>query len=123
MVFEFNKRSRKFEFLKVPSVGPQGPKRLLVSLLLSMAVCLPTVASGPSLFPGDTISVRLTDSLDTGRNRTGDRFQAVMDRDVEANGLVVIPKGAALQGVLKEVISSGRLRRRSELTLEIQTVE
>jgi len=114
---------KSFEFLNVPSVGPSGPKRLLVSLLLSMAVCVPATAGGPSLLPGDTITVRLTDSIDSGRNRTGDRFQAVVDRNIESNGLVVIPKGAVVQGLLKEVVSSGRLKRRSELTLDFDTIE
>jgi len=114
---------KNFEFLSVPSVGPRGPKRLLVSLLLSAAVCVPATASGPSIFPGDTIAVRLTDSIDSGRNRTGDKFQAVVDRNIETNGLVVIPRGAVVQGVLKEVVSSGRLRRRSELTLDVESIE
>jgi hypothetical protein len=88
-----------------------------------MALCLSAMAGGPSLFPGDTIAVRLTDSIDSGRNRTGDRFQAVVDRNIETNGLVVIPKGTVVQGVLKEVVSSGRLRRRSELTFDLESVE
>ena len=113
----------KFEFMQVPSVGPKGPKRLLVSLLLSMAVCLPLLAGGPSILQGDTISVRLTESIDSGRNRTGDRFQAVVDRNVETHGLVVIPQGSVVQGVLKEVVSSGRLRRRAELTMDFDTIE
>jgi len=111
------------QFRQVPSVGPKGPERMLVSLFLSMAVCLSSaMAVGPSLFPGETIPVRLTDALNTAKNRTGDRFEAVVDRDIEANGQVVIPRGAAVQGVLKEVVSSGRLRRRSEITLEIDTI-
>jgi hypothetical protein len=123
MSIAFHSSVPKSGFYKVPSVGPKGPKRLLVSLFLSMAVCLPVKAGGPSLFQGDTITIRLTDSLDTGRNRTGDRFEAVVDRDVEANGAVIVPKGAVVHGNLKEVISSGRLKRRAELTIEISTVE
>jgi hypothetical protein len=96
---------------------------MLVSLFLSMTVCLSSaMAGGPSLFPGDTIQVRLTSALDTAKNRTGDRFEAVVDRDIESNGRVVIPRGAAVEGVLKDVVSSGRLKRRSEMTLEIDTV-
>jgi len=115
--------SRQFKFVQVPSVGPKGPKRLLVSLLLSMAVCLPAMAGGPSLFPGDRVAVRLTESVNTGKNRSGDRFQAVVDHNVVVNGLVVIPQGAVVQGVLSEVVSSGRLRRRSEVTLGLETME
>lgn len=112
----------QFEFLKVPSVGPFGPQRLLVFLFLSMAVCLPAMGGGPSLFLGDKIAVRLNDSVNTGRNRTGDRFQGVIDHNVEVDGLVAIPRGAVIQGVLKNVVSSGRLRRRSEVTFEIEAV-
>jgi len=95
---------------------------MLVSLILSMTVCLSLMADGPSLFPGDPIQVRLTDALNTAKNRTGDRFTAVVDRDVESSGQVVIPRGSEVQGVLKEVVSSGRLKRRSEITMEIDTV-
>jgi hypothetical protein len=123
MSIAFHSGGRKSGYYKVPSVGPKGPKRLLVSLFLSMAVCLPAKAGGPSLFQGDTITVRLTQALDSGRNHTGDRFDAVVDRDVEANGAVIIPKGSLVHGDLKEVISSGRLKRRAELTIEISTVE
>ena len=67
--------------------------------------------------------MRLSDSVNTGRNRTGDRFQAVVDHNVEVNGLVILPRGAVVQGVLRNVVSSGRLRRRAEATLELETVE
>lgn len=96
---------------------------MLVSLFLSMTVCLPAMAGGPSLFPGDRIAVRLSESVNTAKNRTGDRFHAVVDHDVEVNGLIAIPRGSLVQGVLKNVVSSGRLRRRSEVTMEIDTVE
>ena len=114
---------KQFDSLQVPSVGPFGPQRLLVTLLLSMTVCQLATAGGPSLFPGDKIAVRLSEAINTGRNHTGDRFTAVVDHNVEFNGLVALPKGAVVQGVLKTVVSSGRLRRRSEVTLEIETVE
>ena len=118
-----NTSSQEFEFVSVPSVGSKGPKRLLVSLILSTTVCQLATAGGPSLFPGDSIAVRLSGAVNTAKNRTGDRFQGVVDHNVEVNGLVAIPKGAVVQGVLKNVVSSGRLRRRSEVTLEIDTVE
>jgi hypothetical protein len=118
-----NTRAKLLGLATIPSVGPNGPQRLLLSIFLSMAVCLSATASGPSIFPGDTIGIRLTDSLDTGKNRTGDRFQAVVDRDIESNGLVLIPKGTVVEGTLREVVSSGRLKRRAEMTLELNAVD
>lgn len=114
---------QQFKFLPVPSVGPSGPKRLLVSLILGMAVCPLAMAGGPSLFSGDRIAVRLNEALNTAKNRSGDRFHATVDHNIEVNGLVVVPKGAVVGGVLKNVVSSGRLRRRSEATLELESIE
>ena len=109
--------------LQVPSVGPHGPNPLLASLFLSTTVCLTVMAGGPSLFPGDAIQVRLSEPLNTGKNHTGDRFHAVIDHAVEVNGLVAIPRGAVIEGTLTNVVSSGRLRRRAEVTLELDTIE
>lgn len=112
----------QFEFLKVPSVGPFGPQRLLVFLFLSMAVCLPAMGGGPSLFLGDKIAVRLNDAINTGRNKSGDRFKGVVDHNIEVDGLVAIPRGAVVEGVLRNIVSSGRLRRRAEVTFELEAV-
>ena len=109
-------------FLPLPSLGPIGPKRLLVSLLLSMAVCAPVKGAGPSLFPGDKVAVRLNEPINSGKNRIGDRFHATIDQNVELNGLVILPKGAVVEGTLTNVVSSGRLRRRAEVTLEVESV-
>lgn len=112
----------QFEFLKVPSVGPFGPQRLLVFLFLSMAVCLPAMGGGPSLFLDDKIPVRLNDSINTGRNKAGEPFKGVIDHNVEVDGLVAIPGGSVIEGVLRNVVSSARLRRRAEVTFEIEAI-
>ena len=109
---------------QVPSVG-LWPNRLLVSLLLSMAVCLPAVGDGPSLFlpAGTTMQVRVTTALDSAKNQSGDRFVSVLERDVERDGVMLIPRGSTVQGVLRSVTPSGRIRGRAAMMLELSSVE
>jgi hypothetical protein len=111
-------------FRKVPSVGPSGPNRLLVSLLLSMAVCLPVLGDGPSLFlTGGTIQVRLTTPLDSAKSQAGEVFLASVDRDVERDGKIVVPRGATVHGVVRSATPSGHISGRSAMTLELESVE
>lgn len=106
-----------------PSCGSKGPLRSLVTLLLSMTVWFPAHGAGPSLFPGESITIRTTEAINTGKNHSGDHFRAVVDRDIEVKGLIAIPRGSIVNGTLKTVVSSGRLRRRAELTMELDSIE
>ena len=73
------------------------------------AVALLAFASAGSLFaqrralilPDNTdLIIRLTDTLDSGRNQTGDQFEAVVDQDYVADGRVQIPVGSQVVGLL-----------------------
>jgi len=68
---------------------------------------------------GAQISVRLQESLSSGVNRTGDRFQAILDKDIVENGLVVAPRGSAVDGKLTNVVQSGRVEGRAAMALEL----
>ena len=113
--------------LRVPSIGrPCGPTRLLVSILLSMAVCLPLMADGPSLFASGTtgtLQVRIATTLDTAKNRAGDRFTATLDRGIERDGRVLISPGATVRGIIRSVTHSGHVSARAAIILELESVE
>ena len=47
---------------------------------------------------GTLLHVRLAETLDTRRNRTGDRFKATLDSPVTLNDQIVIPKNASFSG-------------------------
>ncbi|MBI2816179.1 MAG: hypothetical protein HYX72_04485 [Acidobacteria bacterium] len=86
------------------------------ALLLSAAVARTASMTIPA---GATISVRMTDVLDSKTNRNGETFRATVDAPVMMNGTVVIPKGAEAIGRITDVEPSRRLRGRAMLTVEL----
>lgn len=66
---------------------------------------------------GTRIVVRMIDSVDSDKNRVGDKFAATLDEPLYANDLIVAPRGTYIYGRLDEVRQSGQLSGRSELRL------
>ena len=66
---------------------------------------------------GTQISVRTIDSIDSTKNRVGDRFQASREVPLSVDGKVVVPKGADVYGRLEEAKTSGTFTGKSELRL------
>lgn len=71
---------------------------------------------------GTSIRISMIDSVDSSRNRVGDRFRASLDADLVADGILVAPRGADVYGRLIEVREAGRLTGRSELALELTDI-
>jgi len=77
-------------------------------------------ASGTVTVPAGTrILVRMIDSVDSEKNRIGDRFRASLEQDLIANGVVVAPRGADVYGRLAEAKEAGHIAGKSELKLEL----
>lgn len=76
-------------------------------------------AGGSSLYPGDTLAIRVTQELNSGRNSAGTRFQGTVETAVVQNGKELIPKGALVDGYIHEAATSGRATGRSELQLHL----
>jgi hypothetical protein len=73
---------------------------------------------------GTLFEVRLAESLNTKRNRTGDRFRATLDTPiVTENGAEIIPRGANFSGRVDTSKASGRLKGRAVMTLELDSFE
>src|SRR5271165_4427753 len=68
---------------------------------------------------GTRISVRTIDSIDSTKNRVGDRFEASLEEPLWIDGNVVVPKGAAIYGRLEESKETGTFTGRSEVRLEL----
>ncbi|HEY6251709.1 MAG TPA: hypothetical protein VI685_17255 [Candidatus Angelobacter sp.] len=68
---------------------------------------------------GTRIVVRTIDSIDSDKNRVGDRFAATLDEPLYVNDLVVAPRGTNVYGRLEEVKQSGQLSGRSQLRLAL----
>ena len=68
---------------------------------------------------GASIGVRLGETLDTHKNRAGDRFLATLDEPLVVDGKIVVPKGASFTGRVDECKPSGRLKGRAVLSLSL----
>jgi hypothetical protein len=98
--------------------------RLAIPALVSMALLAPPAAISPKVqIPaGTVVRVRMEQTLDTARNRAGDRFTADLTEPVRVNGKLVLPKGARFRGRVTEGRPSGRLRGRASLAVVLDSV-
>ena len=71
---------------------------------------------------GTRLLVRMIDSVDSSRNHVGDRFRASLETNLEADGVIVAPRGTELVGRLAEVKDAGRLSGHSDLKLELTDI-
>ena len=71
---------------------------------------------------GSFFSVRMVDSIDSRRSRTGDEFAATLDVPVVVNNHVVLPRHSDAKVRLVQASSAGRVSGRSELKVELVSV-
>ena len=87
----------------------------------------PNYGRGPlnaiSIPAGTVLDVRLEQTLDTKRNRPGDRFTASVRRPIILDGRTIIPKGTIFTGHLTESKASGRFKGRAVLGLSLDSFE
>jgi hypothetical protein len=76
-------------------------------------------SSSVTIPAGTRISVRTIDSIDSTRNRVGDRFQASLEEPLWLDGNIVVPKGADVYGRLDESKETGTFAGRSQLKLQL----
>ena len=61
----------------------------------------------------------MIDSIDSDKNKVGDKFQASLDQALYVNQALVAPKGADVYGRLEEAREAGRLTGKSQLKLTL----
>jgi len=71
---------------------------------------------------GTRVVVRMRDSIDTTRNKTGDRFTATLETNLTAGNTVAAPRGTTVYGRLAKANSAGRYKGSSELSLELTDI-
>ncbi len=71
---------------------------------------------------GTKIPVRLEHAVSTSVNSPGDRFTAILDKDLTADGKLVAPKGSLATGVLTEVEGSKRVKGRALLQMKLTSL-
>jgi hypothetical protein len=68
---------------------------------------------------GTRLTVRTIDSIDSDRNRVGDKFAATLDQPLYVNDVLVVPKGADVYGRLEEAKEAGHLAGKAQLRLSL----
>lgn len=96
------------------------------SLLLCLCIAITVPAWGQGRMvtvpAGTRILIRMTDSLDSSRNRVGSIFTAVLQTNLQVGNQVVARAGTPVHGRLAESRSAGRVAGRSELQLELTDI-
>lgn len=71
---------------------------------------------------GSLVRIRLLTEVDSGKVRVGDEVAFRVIEDVQVEGRIVIPAGAEGYGVIKDVVSAGRLGRDGRVDIDFRTV-
>jgi len=82
----------------------------------------PRAALGVTLDPGTNITVRMIDSVDSDKARTGQTFRASIDEPVAVGDQVVIPRGAEVLTKLVAEQQANKINGRPSLTLVVMSV-
>jgi hypothetical protein len=98
-----------------------GSIPLLIALVLAASTRLNH--SDPVTVPEETaIHVTLNHALASDQNKPGDHFEATISAPVVIENKTVIPRGAAVEGLVVDAHQSGRLIGRARLRLALETV-
>jgi hypothetical protein len=81
-------------------------------------------ANGPVTVPqGTLVQVRTSEAVASKRAKDGEPVQFTLIRDVAVGGVLAIPRGATLHGVITEVKNSGALGGSPELALKLVSLD
>jgi hypothetical protein len=84
----------------------------------------PAVAPGGdiTLPSGQSILIRMIDSVDSSKNHVGDVFHASLENDLNVNNVLVARRGADIYGRLANAQDAGHLSGSAELQLELMKI-
>ncbi len=98
-------------------------KRNISILCAVLLMTLPLLSQKRTTVPAGTrILVRTVDSLDTTKQKSGDRFTATLETDLRVDDALVAPRGSKVLGRLVSASSAGKFKGSSSLTLELTDI-
>lgn len=71
---------------------------------------------------GATLQIRINRGLDSKHTQPGAQFDGTVLNDIVANGVVAVPRGAQVSGVVVDSKSAGALKGRGELALQLNSL-
>src|SRR6516225_3468359 len=108
------------------SAGPQLLESSWTTTLAARAARLansaPQSKKRVTVPAGTRILVRMIDSIDSSKQKTGYRFTASLETNLQAEDTVVAPRGTTVYGQLAQASSAGRMSGSSQLTLELTDI-
>jgi hypothetical protein len=97
---------------------------LSIALLAGMAMTAGSAAAQKKVTvpAGTRILIRTVDAIDSSKQKTGFRFTASLETNLQVENTVVAPRGSTVYGRLAQASSAGRMSGSSELTLELTDI-
>jgi len=107
---------------------------LAATLLAGMAVVIPNSGANSkagaagqdkkriTVPAGTRILIRTIDPIDSTKQKTGYRFSATLETNLQAEDTVIAPRGTTIYGRLANASSAGRMKGSSDLTLELTDI-
>lgn len=92
------------------------------TVILGLTAASPAPQSRVTVPAGTRILIRMVDSIDTTKQKTGYRFTASLETNLQVENRVVAPRGTTVYGQLISASSSGRMSGSSELTLQLTDI-
>ena len=71
---------------------------------------------------GTRVLIRTVDSIDSSKQKSGFRFTASLETNLQVENTVVAPRGSTVYGRLVEASSAGRMKGGAQLTLELTDI-
>lgn len=71
---------------------------------------------------GARVLVRTIDTVDSSKEKTGYRFTARLETNLQADDVTAAPRGTTVYGRLAQVSSAGRMKGSSQLNLELTDI-
>lgn len=99
-----------------------------VALLVGMTIAYPAASADAQTkktvtVPAATrILIRTIDPIDSSKQKTGYRFTAALETDLQVEDAVVAPRGTTVYGRLAQASSAGKMSGSSQLTLELTDI-
>ena len=98
------------------------PTAVLSETSSSNAAAAPQSKKRVAVPAGTRILIRTIDAIDSSTEKTGSRFNASLETNLQVDDQVVAPRGAKVYGRLADASSAGRMSGSSKLTLELTDI-
>jgi len=100
-----------------------------LTLFLAILAFYPNSSSAPpqtkkriTVPAGTRILIRTVEAIDSSKQKTGFRFTATLETNLQGEDNVIAPRGTTVYGRLAQASSAGRMSGSSELALELTDI-